>query len=83
MKSLLDSFHETAGNARNRKKKKEESVKVDFDIGDFVLVAAIQPDKLAAMWQGPFRVVDPWVFVVESLVTGARKDCHAQTLVVL
>lgn len=44
-----------------------------------MLVAGREPRKLQPFWQGPYRVVDtvnPWVFVVEDLVTEVRREVH-------
>ena len=83
LQELLQSFHvqtEIARERRTRARREAQGrVKVDFALGDFVLVAATQPGKLQPFWQGPFRVVDTvsdWVYVVESLGTGRSKEVH-------
>ncbi len=86
MKGILDEFHvisKVAREGRNNSKTNSSRTHANFEIGDFVLVAAVQPDKLSALWQGPSRVVSTrsdWVYVVESLVSGKKRDVHATRL---
>ena len=54
-----------------------------FKVGDYVLCARTQPDKLSMRWTGPLqveRVVDEWTFEVKDLVHGRRALRHAQML---
>ena len=56
----------------------------NFEIGDFVLVAVIDPiSKLSARWTGPWKVVrteNDWVYVVEHLLSKKEKTVHIQRL---
>ncbi|KAF4132616.1 Chromo (CHRromatin Organization MOdifier) domain [Phytophthora infestans] len=57
-----------------------------FDIGDFVLYADVWQhtrSKLRVKWCGPAQVVGTvsnWVFEIQNLVTGQRKEAHASRL---
>ncbi|KAF4131921.1 Chromo (CHRromatin Organization MOdifier) domain [Phytophthora infestans] len=57
-----------------------------FAIGDFVFYADVwahRRSKLRVKWCGPARVVDTssnWIFVVENLLTGERREAHASRL---
>jgi hypothetical protein len=54
---------------------------VNFDVNDFVLFASTFGRKLK--WTGPYRVlrkVHPYLFEIESLVTGACRTVHATYL---
>lgn len=57
-----------------------------FIVGDFVLVgreAQVSGDKLRVRWRGPRRITairSPWVYEVEDLVHGRRKEVHATRL---
>jgi hypothetical protein len=91
VRTSLDSIHSkvaVAGanrRAANRKAAEKRGVAphAGFDIGDFVLVARTNPDKLTVRWLGPSRisrVIDNWTFEVEDLVRGERLFRHARML---
>jgi hypothetical protein len=54
---------------------------VDFQIGDYVLVAipTKHKHKLRAIWRGPFEVIqelEPYVYQVRHLVTNVLRETH-------
>jgi hypothetical protein len=55
-----------------------------FAMGEFVLVSCpVSRNKLRNVWMGPYRVVDtinPWVYVVEDIVTAKRRSIHVQRM---
>ena len=55
-----------------------------FQLGDFVLVAApVARAKFRIKWMGPFRVMDTlneYVYVVEDIVTSRTKSVHVQRM---
>ena len=54
-----------------------------FNVGDYVLCARTDPDKLSMRWAGPMqvtRVIDNWTFEVRDLVHGRLALRHAQML---
>jgi hypothetical protein len=57
-----------------------------FDVRDFVLYADIWDhtrDKLRVKWCGPAQVTattSNWVFEIQNLITGERKEAHASRL---
>ena len=58
---------------------------VDFDVGDFVMVATpgALPSKLCARWKGPYevvRVIDDYVYEVRHLVTNALLESHSMRM---
>jgi transposase InsO family protein len=70
-----------------RRKSRNDRLKtqqVNFDEGDFVLVATVNPrDKLEARWKGPYRItkiVNDLVFEVEDLLSKSKKEVHASRL---
>ncbi|KAF4149473.1 hypothetical protein GN958_ATG01351 [Phytophthora infestans] len=73
----------TGRDARNKKK---GTTKAQFDIGGFVLYADVWQhtrSKLCVKWCGPAQVVGTvsnWVFEIQNLVTGQRKEAHASRL---
>ena len=72
--------------ARGRRNKKQHVKQANFDVGDFVLAAAVAThgDKLLARWQGPKRIVsviNDQVFGVQDLLPPfATKTHHATRL---
>jgi hypothetical protein len=86
-KALLD-MHKRASSVkanvralrRNSRNKRRSGQEVNFDVGDFVLVATTHvSDKLEAKWKGPFRIVSiihDKVFEVEDLISKNRKEVH-------
>ncbi len=73
---------------RLNRKHKQDSMgleHVQYAIGDYVLVsrATRKSDKLQLQWLGPFQIVDtlsPWVYQVQSLLTGKVKNVHVVRL---
>jgi transposase InsO family protein len=91
VRAAFESMHAGAAEAgaKRRAANKRAAAKrgvvphADFDVGDFVLAARMNPDKLSARWLGPYRVsrvVDDWTFEVEDLVRGVRLLRHARML---
>ena len=93
IKSLLtsvDSLHKQVSATRSRTRQKSINTHnqrtnvqpVNFDIGEFVLVADVQSSvgsKLKVQWKGPFRVVrtpSPFISTVQDLVSGVERDVH-------
>jgi Chromo (CHRromatin Organisation MOdifier) domain len=82
----------TAYNAAARTKKvehleRQKRMSEKIDVGDYVLVARpeqhAKKDKLLLRWLGPQRVVKAisnYVFEVEDIVTGDRKEVHYERL---
>ncbi|KAF4147751.1 Chromo (CHRromatin Organization MOdifier) domain [Phytophthora infestans] len=66
--------------------KKKGAVMTQFDIDDFVLYADVWQhtrSKLRDKWCGPAQVVatvSNWVFEIQNLITGQRKEAHASRL---
>lgn len=89
----LDALHVTVRQAlarkrlANRKARMEQGkvIPIDFGVGDYVLqYTRVKRSKLQVRWIGPRRVVDclnPWVFVVEDLVTKTTETVHCCRLV--
>jgi hypothetical protein len=75
-KSIMRSRKRNASSNRNKR-----SQRVNFDLGDFVLVATVnRKDKLEAKWKGPFRitkVLNELVYEVQNLLTNKKKEVHA------
>jgi hypothetical protein len=70
---------------RRASRNKRRSVQdINFDVGDFVLVATTHvSDKLEARWKGPFRitrVIHDKVYEVEDLISNNRKEVHVVRL---
>jgi hypothetical protein len=57
---------------------------VDFDIGDFVLLAVpIRDGKLIAVWRGPYRVIralSSHIYEVEHMLSKVRMESHIARL---
>ncbi|KAE8888738.1 hypothetical protein PF005_g5317 [Phytophthora fragariae] len=74
-----------AASRANRDNKRGTTL-AQFDIGDFVLYADVWQhtrSKLRVKWCGPAQVVDTvsnWIFVIQNLVTGQRREAHASRL---
>jgi len=57
--------------------------RVDFDIGEFVLVAVEPEHKLAPRWTGPYEIVErlsPVIYVLRDLNRDTRMKCHVNRL---
>ena len=91
LRETLDKLHKGAATAgalkrkANRKAAEKRGVKMHagFSVGDFVLMARQQPNKLGVRWAGPMeltRVLSNWTFEVRDLVTGRKFIRHAQML---
>ena len=87
LRQLMYAIHESVTQAPARLRKDPRGAKeVDFDVGDFVLVAKLGPgakDKTLARWEGPARVIrqeNPRVFVVRDLVTLRERTLHCAYL---
>ena len=83
LQEVLVSMHAATQDVRDHRTRARtqhsEGQEVNFDIGDYVLVAGREPRKLQPFWQGPYRVVytvNPWVYVVQDLVTSAQREVH-------
>ena len=63
---------------------REEGKVPQFQIGEFLLVAApVARAKFRVKWMGPYRIVETlneYVYVVEDVVTARRKSVHVQRL---
>jgi hypothetical protein len=70
--------------ARKSRNSRNLIVKINFEVGDYVLIAsAIRKDKLSPKWTGPYRVVDTvneYVYVVENLLDKEKKTVHAMRM---
>ncbi|OWY95775.1 hypothetical protein PHMEG_00034139 [Phytophthora megakarya] len=72
--------------ARANRGNKKGATMAQFDTGDFVLYADVWQhtrSKLRVKWCGPAQVVDTvsnWIFVIQNLVTGQKKEVHASRL---
>jgi hypothetical protein len=73
-----------AGRATTNNKK--GAAMAQFDIGDYVLYADVwqhKRSKLSVKWCGPAQVkatVSNWIFEIENLITGQRREAHASRL---
>ncbi|KAG2915212.1 hypothetical protein PC116_g4250 [Phytophthora cactorum] len=62
--------------------KKKGTTMAQFDIGDFVLYVDVWQHtrgKLRVKWCGP-STVSNWIFEIQNLVTGQRKEAHSSRL---
>jgi hypothetical protein len=91
LRPVFDEFRQEVREAsrgrreRSRVAAEKRGVKAHagFDVGDFVLVAQVQPDKLQVRWAGPFRVIgvlSEWTYRVEDLVSGRCSVRHARVM---
>jgi transposase InsO family protein len=86
LRSELGEIHRVANETRKKRderKQKMGSEKVDFEVGDFVLVAAIDESKLKSTWRGPMlvaKVKSEWVYELESIATGMRIEAHVNRI---
>jgi hypothetical protein len=66
---------------RKQRNQKNKVKKINFGIGDFVLVSrATSQDKLSPRWTGPYEILDSvneQVFVVRNLLDGTTAEVHA------
>ena len=87
VQAALADLHKKAedGRARNHAANRKAADKngvarhAGFDVGDYVLVARVKPNKLEVRWAGPMRVtaiLNDWSFEVEDLVHGRRTVRH-------
>jgi len=90
----LDSMHRDIAQRRSRRREEAISVHnakthikpINFDVGDFVLVAkrsTCHGKKLRLKWTGPrriIRVVSDFIFEVEDLITGSYALIHSNRL---
>ncbi|KAG3098432.1 hypothetical protein PI125_g15327 [Phytophthora idaei] len=80
MSQVNNAVRATGRQAHNKKK---GTTMAQFDIGDFVLYADVWQHtrgKLRVKWCGPAQVVSTvsnWMFEIENLVTGQRKEAHS------
>jgi hypothetical protein len=71
---------------RSHVKDKLHTQYVNWELGDFVLVARVSKaarNKLVANWRGPMKVVDTvneWVYRVKDIITGHEMVVHAERL---
>jgi len=72
--------------AANRRRRLKHSTKINFGLGDFVLVAIPKQkvrNKMQIVWSGPYRIIEvlsDHVFKVESLDTSKTQIVHAQRI---
>ncbi|POM68501.1 Chromodomain containing hypothetical protein putative [Phytophthora palmivora] len=65
---------------------KKGTTMAQFDVGDFVLYADVWQHaraKLRVKWCGPAQVTaatSNWIFEIENLITGERREVHASRL---
>jgi hypothetical protein len=85
-KHVVDTTQRNCATARQSHANKREVKLVNFDIGDFFLVAKRDfhlGDKLTLRWRGPRRVVgalSDHVFEVEDLLSGSTNTVHSSRL---
>lgn len=94
LQRALDNMHRQmkAANERARKRcrhahdKKRGTAIAQFDVGDVVLYVDVWQhtrEKLRVKWCGPAQItstVSNWIFEIQNLVTGTRKEAHASRL---
>jgi hypothetical protein len=92
LRSSLDKIHRSVfdlvDSTRKRKRAKatEKSKKVNFGLGDYVLVASPKSkvrSKTQIMWRGPMVIteeISDWVFKVETLDGKSSQIVHASRL---
>jgi transposase InsO family protein len=92
LRESLNSIHRSIVSNRNRRRDYSNCNRQslpNFITGDFVIVAVpvsantSYRHKLQVRWTGPFRIVDclsDYVYLVEDLITGERKESHVQRL---
>ena len=72
------------GRASSRKSAARNATSVNFDKGDFVLVAVpTRRSKLEANWLGPRKIVEVVnenIYKVKDVVTGIEKEVHSSRL---
>ena len=83
----LQELHVKINSKPSRKQRKRPGQQeVDFDVGDYVLVARIGQtikDKVKPIWEGPAKVIgrnNDRSFVVEDITGDRRRDIHADHL---
>ena len=84
----LETLHKRANvSARADRRRGKTKTKIpNFDVGDFVLRAAVEGEpraKLQVRWKGPSRIVrvlSQYVYEVEDLITKRVTDVHASRL---
>lgn len=94
LSKALDSMHKEVAISRARRPENAVKVhnakthvqKINFEVGDFVLVAQREKKdghKLRVKWRGPYRVLkaeSEFVFTVENLITHDAQSVHANRL---
>ncbi|KAG1699785.1 hypothetical protein DVH05_012678 [Phytophthora capsici] len=94
LRTALDEMHrrtnrvnkDVRATARKTHNKKHETAMAQFDIGDYVLYADVWQhtrSKQRVKWCGPAQVtgtVSNWIFEIENLITGQRREAHASRL---
>ena len=94
MRSALDTMHRQVAETKTRKRRlaieahnrATNIAPVNFEVGDFVLVAKVdrkKGSKSQATWQGPKRIVraaSDLVYDVEDLITGRTSTVHASRI---
>jgi hypothetical protein len=85
-KHVVDTTQRNRANAQKSRASKREVTPINFDVGDFVLVAKRDfhlGDKLTLRWRGPRRVVgalSDQVLEVEDLLSGSTNTVHSSRL---
>lgn len=94
LQAAMDNMHRRTAKAasgaraagRTSRDNKRGTSMAQFDIGDFVLYADVWAharDKLKVKWCGPAQVTaatSNWVFEIQNMITGERKEAHASRL---
>ena len=94
LQAALDGIHKQITTLSTKKRKasidshnkKTNVLPVNFTEGDFVLQGLVlgkAKRKPSIKWQGPYRVVEcrsNYIFVIEDLLTGERKEVHGRRL---
>ena len=87
LRMQLQELHVKINSKPSRKQRKRPGQQeVDFDVGDYVLVARIGQtikDKVKPIWEGPAKVIgrnNDRSFVVEDITGDRRRDIHADHL---
>ncbi|GMF45863.1 unnamed protein product [Phytophthora fragariaefolia] len=94
LQTALEDLHRRVSKAnkatraagRSTMNNKKGAAMAQFDIGDYVLYADVWQhtrSKLRVKWCGPAQVtatVSNWIFEIENLITGQRREAHASRL---
>lgn len=90
----MENIHREVAGARSRKRvtairsinEKKHVKEINFDVGDYVLVAqrdAVKQHKLRVRWRGSKRVVkalSDYIFEVKDLITKECEPVHASRI---